>query len=137
MTRALVVDDDEDFARLVERRLLVLGWEVETVNTPIGLSARLLVEPTINVLIIDCMMPALSGPMVLALLARHQRLRRMPMVLTSAAPQPAFDRSGLERMCFVQKTGRISAIVEAAVGIMAPSATTAGAVGKDREVYSV
>ncbi len=51
MTRALVVDDDEDFARLVERRLLVLGWEVETVNTPIGLSARLLVEPTINVLI--------------------------------------------------------------------------------------
>ncbi len=40
-------------------------------------------------------------------------------------------------MCFVQKTGRISAIVEAAVGIMAPSATTAGAVGKDREVYSV
>jgi len=115
---AIVVDDDADFARLLARRLEP-AMVVEVRDTAIGLSSRLMTGPPPAILFLDCMMPALTGPAVLELLARQPRLRDIPVILMSASDSFRDAVTGHPRVVFVQKSGHVMPIVEIALDLIA------------------
>ena len=114
----IIVDDDADFVRLLARRLepAVL---VEVRETAIGLSARLMTGPPPAIILVDCMMPALSGPAVLDLLARQPRLREIPVILMSASDTFRDAPSRHPRAVFMQKSGHVQPLVALALELLA------------------
>lgn len=79
----LVVDDDPDIARMVSLVLRRAGYEVVTADSPMGVTALVRrVEP--KVLILDVMMPGLSGENLAKLLNRAAGQR--PIIFYSAKP---------------------------------------------------
>ncbi|MBM4280419.1 MAG: response regulator [Deltaproteobacteria bacterium] len=91
MSRVLVIDDNDTFKMAIGRLLQRQGFAVETLSSPIGAQARLLERDNpIDVLLLDCVMPALPGPALLAMLAKNERTAAIPVVLTSGLDNPAF-----------------------------------------------
>ncbi len=83
--RVLVVDDDEDIRSIVAEILRDEGYEVDEAEN--GLEAmRQLTEREEEpcLVLLDMMMPEMSGNEVLAALSRHHRLAAMPVVVLSA-----------------------------------------------------
>jgi CheY-like chemotaxis protein len=119
---AIIVDDDADFARLLARRLEP-AMAVEVRDTAIGLSSRLMTGPPPAVVFLDCMMPALTGSAVLALLGRHARLRESPVILMSASESFRDAANDHPQAVFVQKTGHVMPIVELALKRVAAGRT--------------
>lgn len=58
--KILVVDDDVDLLRMLEKLLVDRGHEVHACATPFGVAALVLRE-TPHVVVLDMMMPGLSG----------------------------------------------------------------------------
>jgi len=123
----MIVDDDADYAKLLAMRLRAAGVRTEHVPTAIGLSARMLRTPTIALLMLDCMMPALTGPAVLDLLAKNPRLIVTPVVLMSALPEYQDAVAAHPRAVFVEKSGHVQAIVSAAMTLLGRPASTPSA----------
>lgn len=133
MPRVLVVDDDADYRLMVRQILQVRGFDVETVEGAFGLSARLLHEPRVDLVLLDCMMPGLTGPAVLGVLAKNPRLAQIPLLLMSAAQHADGILAATKhpRCRFVEKPGRLRdlvSLVEATLadppGGPAPPSTT-------------
>ncbi len=92
MTRVLIVDDNAEFTRMFGRLLTRAGFEVEELTTPLGVNARLLQRtPPIDILVLDCIMPALPGPQLLSLLANNERTAAIPVLLISGVSEQAYD----------------------------------------------
>ena len=90
MPRVLVIDDNDTFKVAIGRLLQRHGFSVESLSSPIGAQARLLErEDPIDVVVLDCVMPALPGPALLAMLAKNDRTAAVPVVLTSGLHDPA------------------------------------------------
>lgn len=106
----VVVDDDPAFVHLLERRL-GQDMDVEVRATAIGLSARMITSPIPDLVLLDCMMPALMGPAVLELLQRHPRLREIPVILMSASDAFAGAVADHPRAVFMQKSGHLLPLV--------------------------
>ena len=82
--KILVVDDDPQILRMMSRLLANRGHEVETHEGPFGTSATALrLRP--DVILLDCMMPALDGVTLSALLERVMGEPRPKVLLWSAA----------------------------------------------------
>lgn len=115
MATILIVDDDPDYSRLVCRWLEGAGHRAEALQSPLGISARLLAEPAVDVVILDFMMPALTGTAVLQLLGSHPRLRTTPVLFMSAAPHPSLVEAARlhGRALFLAKSGRRAALLDA------------------------
>ena len=122
----MIVDDDADFGRLLSIRLQNVGFATEVYETALGLSARLLREPAVDLVLLDCMMPALTGPAVLALLGRNPRLMTIPVILMSASPDFREAVASHPRATFIDKGGHLQPLVSLVQGLMkastAPSA---------------
>jgi CheY-like chemotaxis protein len=116
----LLVDDDPDYARLVCRWLQGAGHGVEAVESPFGISARLLEDPPVDVVVLDFMMPALTGTAVLQLVGSHPRLRDIPVLFMSAAPHPSLVEAARlhGRALFLEKSGRRAALLDAIEGLL-------------------
>ncbi len=117
--RVLVVDDDPDFGRLLVLRLKGAGIHAEWLETAMGLSARLLESPTVDLVMLDCMMPALTGPTVLGLLGRHPRLMKIPVILMSASTEFRDSVSAHPLAVFVEKDGRMGAMTDTVTAMLA------------------
>ncbi len=79
----LVVDDDPDIRRMVALVLRREGYEVQTADSPMGVTTLVRrIEP--KVLILDVSMPGLSGDNLAKLLTRA--VGRRPIVFYSAMP---------------------------------------------------
>jgi CheY-like chemotaxis protein len=123
MPRALVIDDNETFQTALGRLLQRQGWSVETLKSPIGAQARLLErESPIDVVVLDCVMPALPGPALLAMLAKNERMALVPVVLISGLPDPAHLEAAARhpRARYVSKVNPL-AIVDAVRELYAAS----------------
>jgi sigma-B regulation protein RsbU (phosphoserine phosphatase) len=82
-SRILVVDDDASNRDLLSRRVQRLGHRV--LQAKDGVHALALVETEdIDLVLIDMMMPGISGYDVLALLKRDPRFRELPVIMISA-----------------------------------------------------
>jgi CheY-like chemotaxis protein len=95
MPRILIVDDDSDWAEAAAEWLSESGHEVST--APNGLAGlHLLAREPADLVIVDMMMPLMSGPELLAEIRRLPRLVTTPVVAVSASKDafPPADESG-------------------------------------------
>lgn len=116
--RVLVIDDDEDVRQLVGRFLERRGHSVEARAGALGLPSRVgdwwRGAPAPDAIVLDMMMPAMSGDAALKLLARNETSRAIPVVLYSAVANEEGERvaKGHPRCAFVSKSDRLTALVE-------------------------
>jgi CheY-like chemotaxis protein len=95
MPRILIVDDDSDWAEAAAEWLSESGHGVST--APNGLAGlHLLAREPADLVIVDMMMPLMSGPELLAEIRRLPRLVTTPVVAVSASKDafPPADESG-------------------------------------------
>lgn len=90
--RVLAVDDDAEQLSLIARLLRKRGFDVLTVEGPIGVSSTVRsFDP--DIVLVDVFMPALRGDHLLSLIRRNAGTRRARLVLFSSA-----DRDELRRL---------------------------------------
>lgn len=84
--RVLVVDDNEYGRDIVGRLLRQLGHEVEVVAGARAAQARLqdATKPTLDLILLDVMMPEMTGPELLVWLKNDAKLWALPVIMVSA-----------------------------------------------------
>jgi two-component system alkaline phosphatase synthesis response regulator PhoP len=95
MTRILVVEDDRDIAELVARYLGKAGFTVETLGTGrAGLEA--LQERPPDLLILDLMLPHLSGLEICRAARKDARTAAIPIIMLTARAEESERIAGLD-----------------------------------------
>ena len=93
--KILVAEDDRDIAELIAHYLRKAGWEVTTV--PAGDQALALARTQpIDVIVLDVMLPGMSGLDVCRALRRHQPTAAIPIIMLTARAEEADRIIGLE-----------------------------------------
>jgi CheY-like chemotaxis protein len=89
--RVLVIDDDDDLRDTLTHVLRQGGWVTEAYGEASAALARLRAEtePAPDVLLLDLMMPNMSGWQFLEAKCEDARLAGIPVVLISASRVPA------------------------------------------------
>lgn len=80
--RVLVIDDDEVARELLGSELEKVGFEVLSLPSPIGAS-RLIQANDVGAVVLDVMMPAMSGDRLATLLRQNKRFSNVAVVLVS------------------------------------------------------
>jgi CheY-like chemotaxis protein len=81
-TRVLVIDDDAASRDFMSNHLRAGGCEVHVTGSPIGVS-KLVTHYQINVVVIDIVMPDISGDKLAKLLRGNPRMSEIAIVLVS------------------------------------------------------
>jgi DNA-binding response OmpR family regulator/curved DNA-binding protein CbpA len=81
--RVLVIDDDQGLRATLQKFLSEAGYQVETVDRGAAGLQKLLTED-FNLVFIDINMPEISGPAVCSALRKHEKTRRLPVVMITA-----------------------------------------------------
>ena len=112
-TKILVVDDNPDVLTLLERRLGAVGYE--TLNARNASEALAILEQTtVDIVVLDVMMPGISGYDVLKLL--KDKFESPPQVIVYSAVEDVDEKAkGKEtrEYTFVVKTPSGSLLIEA------------------------
>jgi two-component system alkaline phosphatase synthesis response regulator PhoP len=98
--RVLVVDDEEDVIYVVKNHLLLHGFEVVTANDGFkGMTLAMKYRP--DIIILDVMMPKMSGFQVCANLRKLPEFEETPIIFLTAKDTPQDEawgvRSGASR----------------------------------------
>lgn len=89
----LVIDDDVFIRELLELKFSKAGFEVQTAEDgEAGVAAALARTP--DIVLVDWMMPRLSGPEVCERLRGEPRTAHVPMILLTAKAQEADMQAG-------------------------------------------
>lgn len=83
-TRVLVIDDDKTIREAMCEQLRAGGCEVFDTGSPIGVS-KLVAQHQINVVVVDVIMPDISGDKLVKLLRSNPRLNDLAVVLVSSS----------------------------------------------------
>lgn len=88
MTTILVVDDEPLIAMALEAALEDAGYQVMTAaNGRHGLDR--LAETPADIVLLDMMMPVMSGPAMLKAMAANPKLQDIPVIVLSSLPEPS------------------------------------------------
>lgn len=88
MMQALVIDDEPLVRRAVARMLRRQGFDVdEAVDGAAGLGA-LVTHPGVELVMVDCQMPGLSGIDVIAQIRRDARYQRVKVMMVTGLDDP-------------------------------------------------
>jgi len=91
----IVVEDEPDAAELFAEMMRVSGYRVlKTYSSTPAISMIAKEQP--DVVILDIMMPDISGLEVLRFMRRDQKLKATPVIVVSARSMPSDIREGLE-----------------------------------------
>jgi two-component system phosphate regulon response regulator PhoB len=91
--RILVVDDDADIRDMLSFKLAHAGYEVHTEEDgETGLAAAQELRP--DVVLLDWMMPRMTGPEVCLALRQEPETARLPVILLTAKAQEADVQRG-------------------------------------------
>jgi len=91
----IVVEDEPDMAEMFAEMVRLMGLEV--IKSHSGMRAiDLIAEKKPSVVLLDMMMPDVSGLEVLRHLRRDPRLSRIPVIVVSAKSLPSDIRKGLD-----------------------------------------
>jgi len=91
----LVVDDDAGILRIIEMQLQRHGFQV--VTAPNGQEALKVLRKTIpSVIILDVMMPGMSGYDVCQVVKRNERLEKVPVIFLTAKGSPQDYKTGMD-----------------------------------------
>jgi DNA-binding response OmpR family regulator len=94
--RVLVVDDDRELLSLVNTLLTRVGIEVVTAETAAAAAQVLRQTPLPNLVILDLMLPDVSGLELLRQIRAKDVFDSLPVVILSALADPNEIRDGLE-----------------------------------------
>ena len=83
MKKALVIDDDDIARELLASTLRDGGYETFELPSPIG-ATQMIFNQGIDIVILDVMMPALSGDKLAKMLRANPRLQKLTIVLVSS-----------------------------------------------------
>jgi CheY-like chemotaxis protein len=83
VTRVLVIDDDEIARELLGSELELAGFDVLSLPSPIG-ATRMIQEKEVQAVVLDVLMPAMSGDRLVALLRNNPRFSNLALVLVSS-----------------------------------------------------
>lgn len=102
MPRILSVEDDPEFQHLISFALRNQGWEVHYAFTgPEGHEKALSLDP--DLILLDMMLPGLSGPEVIKLLKKSKATRDIPVIVLTAYPAEAhFFESELKALGVIE-----------------------------------
>jgi CheY-like chemotaxis protein len=93
MTSVLVVDDDLDCAEALKDTLQDVGYQVSTAQSATEALRCLESAPRPSVIILDLLMPGMSGEEFLVRRRANPVLAEIPVIVVSATPpQPPLDR---------------------------------------------
>ncbi len=91
----IVVEDEPDAAELFAEMMRVSGFRVlKTYSSTPAIS--MIAKELPDVVILDIMMPDVSGLEVLRFMRREPRLSKIPVIVVSAKSMPSDIREGLE-----------------------------------------
>lgn len=91
----LIVEDEEDAAELFAEMMRVSGFRVlKTSNSAPAIAMMASEKP--DVIILDIMMPEISGLDILRQMRRDPGLANIPVVVVSAKSMPADIKNGME-----------------------------------------
>ena len=82
----LVVDDDQDFREGIQNLLMGEGSEVFTASNGQDALDVLSAAPAPGLILLDLMMPVMSGHQFLRAIETHQAYSSIPVVVLTAAP---------------------------------------------------
>lgn len=94
--RILVVDDDENVLRLVDLLLSRAGFDAQTVYTAAEAAAILKTKPLPDLMILDLMLPDVSGVDFLRQVRAKAFFDGLPVLILSALADPDQIREGLD-----------------------------------------
>jgi DNA-binding response OmpR family regulator len=98
MAKILVVEDDPSSANLMNRILTARGHQVLLANT--GLEGlRLAVQESVDLVLLDLMLPDVGGELIAALLDRYPSLANVPVVAVTAKTGRAAEQYARMRGC--------------------------------------
>ncbi len=86
MCSVLVVEDYAPMAHGLERLLLRTGFDVTVTEDGEQAFAHLQANANHNLILLDLMLPRLSGWHLLDAIVQHERWRRIPVVVLTSAP---------------------------------------------------
>jgi two-component system phosphate regulon response regulator PhoB len=92
--RILVVEDDSDLALLLAYNFEAEGYVVESVGRGDGAELRLAENPP-DLVILDWILPGVSGPEICGRLRAHEETRRLPVIFVTAQGEEAQRVRGL------------------------------------------
>ncbi len=93
---ALVADDEPHIGRIIKMKLEQGPFRVTLAFDGREALAILKREPDIDLVLLDLMMPYLSGLDVLTEMKQDERLKHIPTIILTAAGQEAQHRSAME-----------------------------------------
>ncbi|MDH4130417.1 MAG: response regulator [Gemmatimonadota bacterium] len=117
----LLVEDDPDQRRLLERTLTAAGWRVLSApDGEAGVAAARAHRP--DVIVLDVMMPRLNGFQACRQLRADPETRHIPIVMTTAKDQPADEFWGREVGAdeYLVKPLDIRQLIEVAIRLTEP-----------------
>lgn len=88
--RLLIIDDDDDILDALEALMRSEGFEVAVARSGFAALTDLTygrVRP--QAILLDCLMPSMSGDQFLAVVRRHPSWSRIPVIVCSAGGVPA------------------------------------------------
>ena len=93
--RILVVDDEPDFASLVQGNLEKEGFDVDVAFNGVEGLEKVQANPP-DAIVLDVMMPDVSGLEVLRFMRQEPNLQNIPVVLVSAKSMPSDIKKGMD-----------------------------------------
>jgi two-component system OmpR family response regulator len=93
----LVVEDDEQLAKLLRMYLKMEGYEVRVAANRAEINAALRQEPRPNVILLDVVLPDIDGFDVLARIKGHPSVRDIPVIMTTGKATREAVLAGLSR----------------------------------------
>lgn len=116
----LIVEDNPDVREAMRRLLTDDSYDVSAVQNGSEALAFLATSAKVSLVVLDLMMPALSGWELLSELRSHPYLARVPVIIVSAlAPPPR----GIDAEAYLQKPFRPEALVRMVQSLTRGAAT--------------
>jgi CheY-like chemotaxis protein len=125
MTTILVVDDEPLIAMALEATLDDAGYSIVTAaNGRQGLE-RLSETPRPDLVLLDMMMPVMTGPAMLAAMAAHPELDGIPVIVLSSLPERAIRDRTTNVARILQKPYTAQEVLEAIATVLGEARETA------------
>jgi len=95
LKKIVIVEDQPDVADLLEEMLNIGRYQIVKIHSSTGALSMILAEKP-DLVLLDIMMPDVSGLEVLRYMRREPDLEKTPVVIVSAKTLPADIRTGFE-----------------------------------------